>query len=83
MCLIWHHHNQRSMRVWTAAEGVIAAAHHAELAYIALVQQHPQSLPALRVQVVKLGPWALLLLPSLKQCMALEVACAFAGEDIA
>jgi hypothetical protein len=70
------------MRVWTAAEGVCTAAHHAELTYIALVQQYPQSLPVLHVQVVKPAPQALLVLPSVKQCIALEVACAFAGEYI-
>ena len=48
MCLIWHQRNQREMRIWTAAEGVFTAAHHAELTYMALLVQHSQSLPALQ-----------------------------------
>ncbi|CAK0779425.1 hypothetical protein CVIRNUC_004771 [Coccomyxa viridis] len=32
-------------------------------------------------EVVKPAPQALLVLPSVKQCIALEVACAFAGAS--
>ena len=71
------------MRVWTAAEGVCTAAHHAELTHIGLVQQCPQSLPAMPVQVVKPAPQALLVISSLEQCMAAEVAYVFAGEKVA
>ena len=71
------------MRVWTAAEGVCTAAHHAELTYIALVQQYPQSLPVLHVQVVKPAPLALFVVPSLEQCMAVEVAYDSTGEKVA
>ena len=59
------------------------AGHHAELTYRALVQQYLQSLPALPVQVVKPAPQALLMLPSLEQYMAVEVAYGFAGENLA
>ena len=87
MCLIWHQRNQRGMRVWTAAEGVFTALHHTEQTYTALVQQqHPQLLPAVQynnVQVVKPAPQALLVVPSLEQCMAVEVANDFSGEKVA
>ena len=49
----------------------------------ALVQQCLQPLPPLLVQVFKPAPRALLVLPSLNQGMAVEVACACAGEDVA
>ena len=80
MCLIWHHRNQCGMRVWTAAEGVLPTVHHAEMTCIALVQPHPQSLPAPLVQVVEPAPQALLVPSPLKQCTAVEVACALTAQ---